>query len=202
MNAQRPPLRVSENEVFWAEIAPSEHILHLYADNAAFLEMLEGFTVMGLLAGEGVVVIGTDAHIFDLNRRLGARGIDLRSARERDQYLPLNAEATLATFMNGEWPDEGRFHKLVSELIERAGRDGRRVRAFGELEAILWENGHHDAAVTLEHLWNDLRQTLQFSLFCSYPKSGFTLHTQESLEDICAAHTKVISNHSRLSAWP
>jgi len=202
MNATQSPLRVSENEVFWAEISPTENIVHLYADDAAFLEMLEGFAVMGLLAGEGVVIIATQAHIFDLSRRLESRGIDLRSARECDQYLPLEAETILATFMAGERPDEARFNKVAAELIERAGGGGRPVRAFGELAAILWENGHNAAAVRLEHMWNDLRRTRQFALFCSYPKSAFTLHTLESLEEICASHTKVISNHSRHSAWP
>jgi MEDS: MEthanogen/methylotroph, DcmR Sensory domain len=196
-NASRAPLRVSENEVFWAEIAPTEHIVHLYANDAGFFDMLEGFAVMGLIADESVIVIATDAHIAHLNRRLAARGIDLNEARRDGRYLPFDAEAFLGRFMKEDgWPDEARFNEAVTELIERAGRNGRRVRAFGEMVALLWNKGLNGATVRLEHLWNDLRRRSPFPLFCSYPKSGFTQETQASLDEICAAHTKVISNRA------
>jgi len=63
--------------------------------------------------------------------------------------------------------------------------------------AILWEEGHVGATVQLEHLWNRIRRTLPFPLFCSYPRAGFTTDMTASLKEICATHTKVIARDSR-----
>jgi hypothetical protein len=45
-----------------------------------------------------------------------------------------------------QWPDDQLFVKFVGELIARAQNGGRRVRAFGELVALLWARG--DVAAT------------------------------------------------------
>jgi len=148
----------------------------------------------GLRGGESVIVLGTDDHVFALNHRLLARGINLESARKRDQYLVINADDFLAKFMVNGWPDEQRFKDAVTEVLGRAGRTGRRVRAFGEMVAILWAKGLSGATVRLEFLWNQLREEIPFPLFCAYPKSGFTQDSEESLKEICAAHTKVVRN--------
>jgi hypothetical protein len=37
-----------------------------------------------------------------------------------------------------DWPDEKLFASLVDYLIKRASKMGRRVRAFGEMVALLW----------------------------------------------------------------
>ncbi len=168
--------------------------MHLYADEPGFMDMLERFVIGGFLAGESVIVIGTDAHIFALNQRLGRRGFDIPSKRQADHYLDVNAETCLATFMKDGWPDSDCFNREIMTLIERASRDGRRVRAFGEMVAMLWEKKFSGATVRIEHLWNELRRAAPFPLFCSYPKAGFTRDTEDSLKEICAAHTKVISN--------
>jgi len=183
--------------VFWGEIAPSEHLIHVYDDERAFSELLERFVAGGLLAYESVIVIATAPHLAALNQRLLSRGIDLRTARDSDRYIDLDAEKCLATFMVNGAPDEVRFARVVTGLIERAGRHGRRVRAFGEMVAMLWHDGHTGATVQLEHMWNHVRETLPFPLFCSYPRAGFTREMTESLKEICATHTKVISRDSR-----
>ena len=72
------------------------------------------------------------------------------------------------------------------------GRDGRRVRAFGEMVALLWAQGHTAAIVRLEHLWHRMCQERGFSLFCAYPRVGFTQDVDASIREICAAHSKVL----------
>jgi hypothetical protein len=189
---------VSEHEVFWGEIAPTEHVVHLYSEEATFLNMLERFAAWGLIENEGVIVIATQQHCSFLNERLTKQGFDLASARKCGQYQDLVAEECLDGFMRDGWPDEDLFAACVSDIINRArGRD-RRVRAFGEMVALLWNQGHAGATVRLEHLWNDFRARSPFPLFCSYPRTGFTSDARESLREICATHTKVISNSPRL----
>jgi len=117
----------------------------------------------------------------------------LERARLREQYIDLDAEETLAEFMRDGQPDEKLFRGLVSDLLERAGRSGRRVRAFGEMVALMWGRGQNEATMQLERLWHDLCQKEAFSLFCAYPRSGFTQDADESIREICATHSRVVS---------
>lgn len=66
----------NEAEVFWGEISPCEHLVHIYQDDDVFLNSLEGFVSGGILAGDGVVVIATPPHLASLQNRLINRGID------------------------------------------------------------------------------------------------------------------------------
>jgi hypothetical protein len=179
-------------EIFWGEIVPSEHLVQFYEDDTVFLDSLEEFVAGGIRAGDGVLVIATPAHRRALSDRLRARGLDPDSAES--PYIALDVEETLARFMVNGWPDDRRFKGVVSELIGRARRDGRRVRAFGEMVAVLWALGHNGATVRLEHLWHRYCHEESFSLFCAYPRSGFTGDANSSMRDICAAHSRVIGD--------
>jgi hypothetical protein len=180
-------------EIFWGEIAPCEHVVQIYRDDTVFLDALEGFTAGGLRAGEGVVVIATPGHLAALDQRLAAAGLDVTLAAEEDRYLALDADRTLKKFMMRGWPDDILFEHVVSDLLGRAGRGGRRVRAFGEMVALLWAEGYTGATVRLEHLWHQLCHERGFSLFCAYPRIGFTQGADLSIKEICAAHSRVVA---------
>ena len=190
----------AEFQVFWGELAPCDHLVQIYADDNVFLDTLEGFVAGGLKAQDGVVVIATPVHRASLDARLRAHGFDLDEARAQDQYIVLDAEQTLARFMIKGWPDEELFEELIAELTDRAGAAGRRVRAFGEMVAILWANGNTGATVRLEHLWHKVCQREGLSLFCAYPKSGFTQGAEDSIKEICDAHSRVICGHRTAAA--
>lgn len=179
-------------EVFWAEIAPCQHLVQIYEDEGVFLDTLEGFVSGGLKAGESVILITTVAHLNALEERLKADGLDVEAARSQDQYIALAAEEALAKFMVRDWPDDKLFLQFVSDLLTCARTGGRKVRAFGEMVAVLWAQGATGATVRLEHLWQALCQSEGFSLFCAYPKIGFTQNVVESINEICAAHTQVL----------
>jgi hypothetical protein len=179
---------------FWGEIAPCEHLVQIYADDGMFMQSLEGFVAAGLEAGDGVVVIATAAHRCALEERLQLRGFDLSAVYLRDQLIALDAEETLSRFMVDGWPDDDRFSSVVAELIGRASNNGRRVRAFGEMVALLWARGDCGATVRLEYLWSNLCRQGTFSLFCAYPKIGFTESPGLAVQAICAAHSRVISD--------
>jgi hypothetical protein len=179
-------------EVFWGEIPPCDHLVQIYDDDAVFLDSLEGFVGGGLRSGDGVVVIATTAHLDILEDRLKGRGIDVDAARIQDQYIALDAEDTLSKFIVKGWPDEDLFTPLVADIIVRAKGNGRRVRAFGEMVAVLWARGQNGATVRLEHLWHRLCREQHFSLFCAYPSIGFTQSLSESMKEICSTHTRII----------
>jgi hypothetical protein len=184
---------MASTDVFWGEMAPCEHLVQIYEDDSLFLDTLEGFVADGLLAGEGVVVIATCRHLSALNRALVKRDSRLTRAMEGDQYLSLDAEAMLSLFMVNGWPDDELFNQFVTGVLQRASAGGRRVRAFGEMVALLWAQGNCGATVRLEHLWHELCEQQEFMLFCAYPKTGFTRDTQDSMREICDAHSRVLA---------
>jgi len=179
-------------DVFWAEMSACEHLVQIYEDDIVFLDTLEGFIRGGLLTGEAVIVIATQAHLAALEERLAANGIDVTASRAYDQYIPLNAEETLAKFMVNGWPNDELFASVITNVLARGQRNGRKVRAFGEMVALLWAQGHSAATVRLEHLWNELCHQKSFSLFCAYPQVGFTEKASESIAHVCAMHSKVV----------
>ena len=183
-----------KTEMFWGEISPCEHLVQFYDDEAPFLDSLEGFVAGGLRGGEGVVVIATPDHLAALEARLRGSGtFNLDAHGIRDRYIALDADQVLSSFMVDGWPDDALFKAVVSSLLERAGEGGRRVRAFGEMVALLWQRGDTGATVRLEHLWHQLCHERGFSLFCAYPRIGFTQNADESIREICDAHSKIIS---------
>ena len=179
-------------EVFWGEIAPSDHVLQIYEDDNVFIDTLAGFVGGGINAGECVIVIATSIHLSLLHQKLTSYGISVPTLIANDRYIPMEAEATLSKFMRNGWPDEELFNSTVSLLIDKATKKKRRVRAFGEMVAILWEKGYQGATVQLEHLWNKFREKNSFSLFCAYPKAGFTGDFNQSINTICDCHSKMI----------
>ena len=187
----------TETDIFWAEIAPCEHVVQIYENDGVFLDALAGFVIGGINSDECVIVIATQAHLDALDKRLRSFGTYLDQLVHDDRYIPLNAENTLSKFMVNGWPDEALFIKTVSEIVQRGGCKGRRVRAFGEMVAILWAEGKQGATVNLEHLWNNFCTKNSLSLFCAYPKSGFTQDINESILNICGCHSKMIEGSKR-----
>jgi len=182
-------------KVFWGEIAPSDHIAHFYDQEENFLVTLAGFISEGLEKGEATIVIAAPKHLAGLEDCLTNQGLDLANALIEDRYIALDAEAALASFMRKGWPDDGLVEELVDKLIKRASIKGRRVRAFGEMVALMWANGQKEATVRLEYLWNKFCRSHGFCLLCSYPRAGFTKDPQEAIEEICSHHSRALGNN-------
>ena len=182
------------SEIFWGELAPCEHLVQLYENDDIFLDTLESYVYDGLNVGDAVVVICTTRHAKKLNARLKSRGIDIGEERRTRRFILMNAESTLHSFVSDDgWPNDDKFYEVIGKILKRArGKENRRVRAFGEMVVILWDRGQNAATVRLEHLWHKLCKKEEFRLFCAYPKIGFTDYALKSLQDICAAHSRVI----------
>ncbi len=165
-----------------------DHSVQFYEKDAFLLDKLSDFIGAGLEAGEAGIVIATPTHRADLARRLKARGASLD-----DRYVALDAAETLSKFMVDGWPDERRFAEEMKALLRRTAQDGnRQVLAFGEMVALLWTEGRHEAALRLEELWNDLARTESFSLLCAYPMQDFSREEHGRLfQHICNEHSQV-----------
>jgi hypothetical protein len=189
----------SSLQVFWGELAPCDHIVQIYENDKIFLDSLEGFVGSGLLAGDAVIIIATTEHLVAIEKRLKKQGFNMDKLASSDQYIGLDADETLSKFMVNDWPDEDLFMELVTTLFKRAQQNNRKVRAFGEMVALLWKQGLNGATVQLENLWTRFQKKDEFTLFCAYPKVGFTQDMHASMDLICCQHSKVIDGGPRPS---
>ena len=184
-------------DVFWGEIAPCEHVIQVYENDTVFLDTLAGFVGGGIHAGECVIVIATQNHLQSLYFRLASYALSVQELIEDDRYIPLDAEKILDQFMVGGWPDEELFNITISAIVERGTCRKRRIRAFGEMVALLWGRGDSGATVQLEHLWNKYCEQNKLTLFCAYPKVGFTNDINNSMQTLCACHSKIINGSEK-----
>ena len=189
----------SNLQVFWGEIATCDHLVQVYENEKIFLDTLEGFTGTGFLANDSVVIIATSTHLDALNARLRSQGFDLNALIRADQYIPIDAEDLLSVFLVDGWIDEQIFNSFITDIVKRAKQRNGKVRAFGEMVAVLWKQGNRGATVQLENLWNQLHGKDPFTLFCAYPKTGFTQSADDSIDLICRQHAKVIDGYARPS---
>ncbi|MCD6049587.1 MAG: hypothetical protein K0Q55_990 [Verrucomicrobia bacterium] len=186
-------LRRDAYEVCWGEVVQGDHFVQIYEDDTVLLDSLSGYVNGGLRAGEGVVVIATPAHLESLEERLfEIHSIDVRSKGLKERYYAFDAADTLARFMVNGMPDESLFKKCVSGILEQAGATGRKVRAFGEMVVLLWNEGNIAATIRLEQLWHALCSEGDFALFCAYPKDAITQDLEPAFGHVCEAHSKVV----------
>ncbi|MCA1642152.1 MAG: MEDS domain-containing protein, partial [Acidobacteria bacterium] len=181
----------------WSAMSESEHFVQFYEADVFLLDSLGGFIRAGLEAGDACIIVATGEHREGLEERLRAAGLDVAAAREGGQFVALDAAETLSRFMVDGAPDPVRFTEVIGGLIARVAGERPRVRAFGEMVALLWAEGNQDAAIRLEELWNDLGKTYPFSLFCAYPMHGFGGEQfAKPLANVCTTHSRVIPAES------
>jgi hypothetical protein len=169
--------------------SPCGHLVQFYAEEPRLLDTLETFIAAGLLAGEAVILIATPPHLHALEARLQARGLDLVAARHDNRYLPNGAQDVMDRFIVDGWPDAERFHAFLEPTLDRARGKGRKVRAFGEMVAVLWAAGRREAAIELERLWSQVCERGQLTLLCAYPSTGFDADDAAALDCVRALHT-------------
>lgn len=181
----------------WSGMSEPEHFVQFYETDTFLLDSLSGFIGAGLREGEACIVVATEAHREGLDERLRSYGLDVAAARERGQYVSLDASGVLSKFMVDGQPEPARFIENVGGIIARASEGRPRTRIFGEMVALLWAEDQCAAAIRLEELWNNMRQTRSFSLFCAYPMNSFDgKPLTHGLSDVCAGHSRVIPSES------
>ncbi len=176
----------------------SSHKVQFYADDARFLVGFTGFIKTALEAGNAVIVIATESHRKNFLRRLHAHGVDVAAAIEQRRYIPLDVAETLSTFMLEDGPDPVQFQKAVGDLVAGAAKpirgQHRRVSACGECAPTLWAQGKGNAAIQLEHLWDEMAKAYDIDTLCGYVLSGIQREEESHIyEGICAAHSAVCS---------
>jgi hypothetical protein len=175
------------------EAAPAgSHAVQMYADVDDLAASVGEFLDAGFRKGEPAILIGAAEHAPAFLAELERRG--RRSDRlQADGLLTcLDAEQTLAGFMDGGTPSRERFSQIVGGAVDALSHraPGKTVRAFGEMVDVLWQRGQEAAALALEQLWNGLANTHRFALLCGYQLDLFDIDVQTSaLAQVLDAHT-------------
>jgi MEDS: MEthanogen/methylotroph, DcmR Sensory domain len=170
------------------------HCVGFYETEAFLASCVHDFLSPALVAGDTAIVVASASHGDACGRALERAGIDLREVARQGRYFALDAAATLSTFMVDAMPNAARFRSTMGELISLAAQDQRVVCIYGEMVAVLWDQGNIAAAIALERLWNDLAYTHPFSLLCAYPIRAFNTDAGKAhFQEVCAQHSEVIA---------
>lgn len=168
-------------------LSENEHAVRFYGRDEELAGCVGDYLGAGLAAGGSAVVVATADHRAAFDAALAERGIDVGAARAEGRLRMADAAQTLDRFMTGDGLDPARFDRVVRELVY-----GEPVRVYGEMVALLWEDGQIALALELEELWNRQAERMPFSLLCAYPESLVAGEdTAAALDGVCALHTGV-----------
>jgi DNA-binding NarL/FixJ family response regulator len=174
-------------------IASHRHALLFYSSDAVFVDALSRFIAGAFEGGNVVIVLVTKSHDERIRLSLRASGIDVEQALH-SRYISVDIGDLLAQVMVDHWPDAARFQSAAEELVTaaaaRAAAHGGKVVACGECVPTLWAEGHLDAAIQFEHLWDELARSRQIDTLCAYPLSVREDEVR-TVTSLCAAHTVV-----------
>ena len=182
------------------DLERQSHSAHFYSNDDLLVAEIAQRLAATLTLGGSALAIATPAHLQALESQLTVRGFDIPRLTSQGRWLALDAAGTLAAFMMEGWPDAQRFTATVSELVNRLEQAATLtlpeefpVAAFGEMVAVLWEEGKTGAAIRLEELWNELARTHRFHLSCGWPLRFFSRDMDGVvIQRICSEHTHIV----------
>jgi len=196
-SAAAPARQANPSNSLLNDIGKHEHFVQFYESDDFLTSSVAQYAGDGLLAGEAAVVVATADHRRDIERQIEARGCNLAAARHNGTYLAFDARETLDQFTSNGGLDRERFDNVVGKVIASATAGSQKLRAFGEMVALLWTDSKREAAIHLEELWNQQQRSHPFSLFCAYPMRAFSTSADtQLLHDVCACHSRVIPAES------
>jgi hypothetical protein len=158
-----------------ASAGPRDHIVQLYQDQDFLNRAVCRFAAGAIANGEGVILVPTAAHWEAFRPRLEAEGVDVKAAQNRGQLTVVDADETLPRFMKDAMPDAPVFLGLAADVIANARGEGRypKVRWWGEMVNILWEQGNVAASMSLEDQFDRLAHQHEIAIFCSFVMDNF-----------------------------
>jgi hypothetical protein len=157
------------------DAAPHDHIVQLYQDQDFLSSAVCRYIGAGLANGEGIILFPTLTHWNAFRTRLEGEGVDVHTAQERGQLTVFDANEFLPSLVRDAMPDPRVFNGVIGDIVgkARAGGSYPKVRAWGELVAVLWERGDVAASMNLEDLFDQLNQKIGIAMFCSYLMDNF-----------------------------
>jgi DNA-binding NarL/FixJ family response regulator len=172
------------------------HEVVFYLSDRQLLDRLSQFIGAALNAGNGAVVVATDAHREGLVRSLQAGGVDIAAALEQGRYIAVDAAEFLSSCMVNGMLEPNTFLQGCGQHILKAASAAKtehpRVAVFGEGPDLLWKLGNIKAAILDEKLGSQLSQTYAVDILCGYSLNNVQgMVDVDVLQQICAEHSAV-----------
>ena len=162
---------------------PRDHIVQLYQDQQFLNRAVCRFAAGAIANGEGVILVPTAAHWEAFRPRLEAEGVDVKAAQSNGQLTIVDADELLPRFMKDAMPDAPLFLGLAANVIAKARGEGQypKVRWWGEMVNLLWEQGNVAASMSLEDQFDRLAGHHEIAIFCSFVMDNFNSEVQSRL---------------------
>jgi hypothetical protein len=178
-----------------AEPGEDGHIVQLYQDPDFYSEAISHFAAEGLVRGEAIILVATQANWENISRALHAKGFDTAKLFREGQLTLLDADATLPRFMAGNLPDGRIFKPLARDTIARARAGGRfpRVRWWGEMVNVLYVEGNPQGSTRLEEYFDEVAHEERIAILCSFFMDKFDPKIyDEAFGNVCRTHSHVV----------
>ncbi|WP_172592465.1 MEDS domain-containing protein [Nitrosomonas supralitoralis] len=171
------------------------HIVKVCQNAATKAEAVAYFIEKGLSNEEAVIIIARYALRRDVKVILQERDWDIDLLKTEGKIIFLDAEFLLSNLLVNNEIDAKAFKEFVRIPIHATKIKHGKVRAFGEMVDILWQQNLQDKAIELEGLWNDLLHSHEFSLLCTYSLDNLDPDNyDQALDSICRVHTHHITS--------
>ncbi len=166
-----------------ASAGPRDHIVQLYQDQQFLNRAVCRFAAGAIANGEGVILVPTAAHWEAFKPRLEAEGVNVKDAQGRGQLTVVDADELLPRFMKDAMPDAPVFLGLAADVISKARGQARypKVRWWGEMVNVLWEQGNVAASMSLEDQFDRLAKHHEIAIFCSFVMDNFNSEVHSRL---------------------
>lgn len=184
------------------DAAPGRHTVGFYETDGFLTDAVIDFLAPGLATSEGALIIATRAHCERFDAALSDAGIDVIAAHRSGQLVVLDARETQRALMQQGVLVRERFRSIIGSWLDRVAEGGRPVRIFGEMVALLWDDGHASTALALEDMWNELALRRPFALLCGSPMHGFVDDdSTRAFWTVCRRHSAVTNgSYTRLGS--
>lgn len=184
----------SETGTHAVEVDGHEHLVGVYDDMDTLVAAIVDLVAPGFEAGDGAVVVATEAHRRAVTAGLRERGIDVETQLQRGRLALVDAADLLAAISTPDGPDAARFAEHVGGLIDQVTEGGRGARLYGEMVTLLWNEGDVNGALALEDLWEAYLRERPATLLCGYPSDAFAHdRSTEAFRAVCDRHTAVVT---------
>jgi PAS domain S-box-containing protein len=177
----------------WADALrnPQQHTAQLYTSAAFLGEAVGLYIAEGARRGETGIVIATPEHSELIRGGLVKHGVEPDELVATGRLVMRDAEATLATLMNGGRLDRDRVADEVTRLLRAGEAQNTPTRTYGEMVMLLWGGGNAAAAIELEQLWNQMIVGQRCAVMCGYHADAIA-GTYPAFDAVRREHVQVL----------
>jgi hypothetical protein len=175
-------------------LACHQHHVVFYSSDDVLVQAFTRFIGGALDGGKAVIVLLNEAHEESVRRSLRASHVDVDRAIRQKRYVPMSINDLLAQVMVNGRVDPIRFQNAAENLLADVERQAMNhdagIAACGECAPTLWADGNVEAAMQLEHLWDEIGKSRQIDILCGYPMIARDEEVK-TVRSLCAEHTAV-----------